>query len=78
MKDIFLPQMHDYIDLICYYFNVGEGLQDSQPKIFREAVKSKDSQIWLFMVNNEMNSLLKNHTWDIVIIPNKQSVIGCK
>lgn len=54
-----------------YALNVVEGLQESNT--FREAEKSKDSQRWLAAVNHEINSLMKNHTWELVRLPNKKA-----
>lgn len=72
------PQRYDDTDLIFYALNVVEGLRDPNLKNFIEVVKRKDIQIRLMTVNDEINSLMKNHTQEYVRLPNKQQVVGCK
>lgn len=52
MRETVPPQRYGYADLICYDLNVAKELQYSEPKTFKEALKSKESQRWLMMVNN--------------------------
>lgn len=36
------------------------------PDTFEEAIKSSNSKEWLIAMNNEMNSLQQNQTWELV------------
>lgn len=58
-----------YIDLICYVLNMGEEIQDSKPKSFKEAKESEECQNWLQAINEEMKSMAKNLTWKLVDLP---------
>ena len=39
---------------------------------------SNDSSKWLIAMKQEMESLAKNETWDIVEAPKKKKIVGCK
>ena len=45
---------YDHADIICYTLNVAEEIQNSEPKTWREAIESEDSQLWLQAMNEEM------------------------
>ena len=49
-----------------------------EPKTYTEAVSSKDSKKWIVAMDEEMRSLIKNHTWDLIPKPTKKKVVGCK
>lgn len=49
-----------------------------EPKTFKEAVFSKEKLEWEMAMKEEMNSLVKNHTWDLVCPPPKANIVGCK
>lgn len=70
-REIAPSQRCGNVDLICFYLNMVEGMQDSESKTFREIVKSKYFQIWLRAVNDDTYSLIKNYTCEIVILPKK-------
>ncbi|CAJ2637310.1 unnamed protein product [Trifolium pratense] len=72
------PNRLGYDDLICYALNAAEEVQDSEPKGFREASESIDSQDWLKAMNEEMLSLEKNQTWKLVPLPKNKRVVGSK
>ncbi|CAJ2642413.1 unnamed protein product [Trifolium pratense] len=72
------PNRLGYADLICYALNAAEEVQDSEPKNFREASESIDSQDWLKAMNEEMLSLEKNQTWKLVPLPKNKRVVGSK
>ncbi|CAJ2651441.1 unnamed protein product [Trifolium pratense] len=72
------PNRFGYADLICYTLNAAEEVQDSEPKNFREASESIDGKFWLEAMNEEMLSLEKNHTWELVLLPKNKRVVGSK
>lgn len=71
------PKRYVYYDLICYALNIGKWLQDSKPAKFKEAFKSKDSKKLLKVLNDNMNSLMKNHIWELVRLHKRQRVVVC-
>ena len=49
-----------------------------EPKTFTEAQNSKDAQQWNEDMDEEIDSLRRNHTWDLTQLPEGQTAIGCK
>eukprot|EP00253_Pinus_taeda_P026021 PITA_26021 len=52
--------------------------EDGEPSCYQEAVDDTDSEKWKAVVEEEMDSLAKNNTWDLVDLPKGRSVVGCK
>ncbi|GLJ22726.1 hypothetical protein SUGI_0428180 [Cryptomeria japonica] len=48
-----------------------------EPRTVKEAIMS-DSDSWLEAMNDEMTSLEKNGTWDLVPLPKGKKPMGCK
>ena len=46
-----------------------------QPSSFEEAIRDEN---WVQAMDEEMNSIEKNDTWDLVDLPNNKSLIGVK
>ena len=49
-----------------------------EPKNIKEAYIGHDSSQWKNATDSEYESLLKNHTWDLVGLPEGKNVVGCK
>lgn len=49
-----------------------------EPKSYHEAIKSKDSEIWLKAMNEEYDSLIKNRTWLLVDPPENEEIIDIR
>eukprot|EP00253_Pinus_taeda_P011256 PITA_11256 len=49
-----------------------------EPSCYQEAVDDTDSEKWKMAMEEEMDSLAKNNTWDLVELPEGRSVVGCK
>ena len=49
-----------------------------EPSCYQEAVGDADSKIWKKAMEEELDSLAKNNTWDLVELPEGRSVVGCK
>eukprot|EP00253_Pinus_taeda_P022622 PITA_22622 len=52
--------------------------EDGEPSCYQEAVDDTDSEKWKMAMGEEMDSLAKNNTWDLVEITEGRSVFGCK
>ena len=52
--------------------------EDGEPSCYHEEVDDADSKIWKKAMEEEMDSLAKNNTWDLVELPEGRSVVGCK
>lgn len=48
-------------------------LLESEPQSFKEAVRSPDGPLWKEAIKSEIDSILQNHTWELVDLPP-----GCK
>lgn len=49
-----------------------------EPRTYREAMNSEDSEKWKFAMDDEFNSLKKNSTWDLVQLPSNYNIIDNK
>jgi hypothetical protein len=54
------------------------GISSGDPTTFQEAVNSQEKSRWVCSVVEEMESLHKNQTWDLVELSKKKRSIGCK
>ena len=48
------------------------------PFTFKEATNRKDNDKWLVVMLEEMESLQKKKTWELVKLPKGKKAIGCK
>ena len=46
-----------------------------EPHTYREA---STDPLWQIAMKEELDALSKNHTWDLVTLPPRKSVVGCK
>jgi hypothetical protein len=51
---------------------------DDEPKLVREAVESTEGKLWKDSMVEEMESLYKNETWDLVKLPSGRNLVGRK
>ncbi|GJX04578.1 retrovirus-related pol polyprotein from transposon TNT 1-94 [Tanacetum coccineum] len=51
---------------------------DDDPKTFSEAMSSRDAPLWKEAVNDEMDSILGNQTWELAELPKGVKPIGSK
>ncbi|KAG8496862.1 hypothetical protein CXB51_008020 [Gossypium anomalum] len=57
----------------------GEDIDANQePSNYSEAVSCEDSEKWMFSMQEEMESLHKNRTWDLVKLPKGKKAVRCK
>ncbi|KAG8474438.1 hypothetical protein CXB51_034087 [Gossypium anomalum] len=64
------PKKYVEADLAAYVLNVAKYIDANQePSNYFEAVSCEDSEKWMFAMQEEMESLHKNRTWDIVKLP---------
>ena len=62
--------------------NLGDNfysfLVDGDPRSFKEAMTSYDAPLWKEAISSEIESIMHNHTWEIVDLPLGAKTIGCK
>ncbi|CAJ2662759.1 unnamed protein product [Trifolium pratense] len=68
------PERYGYEDLAAYALLTSSG----DPSTFREAMASQEKERWMGAMMEEMESLQKNHTWELVQLPKGKRAIGCK
>ncbi|GJW65677.1 retrovirus-related pol polyprotein from transposon TNT 1-94 [Tanacetum coccineum] len=65
-------------DYVAYALQVAEEVESLEPATYREAITSKDSDMWIAAMGEEIESLHKNKTWELVQLPERRKVVGCK
>ena len=73
-----MPSKYDDFDVVDYALSAAQDIETDEPKSYQEAMRSKDRDLWNAASEDEMVSLDKNETWDLVQRPEKKRVIGCK
>ena len=53
-------------------------LVDDDPRSYKEAMTSSDASLWKEVVKSEIESIMDNHTWEIVALPHTAKTIDCK
>ena len=61
--------------MVAYAFPV---VEEGIPQTFLEANSSPDKEKWKKAIDEEMQSLVKNHTWKLARLPKGKKAIGCK
>ena len=49
-----------------------------EPQTYKEAITSPEALSWKEAINSEVESILQNHTWELVYLPPGSKPIGCK
>ncbi|KAG8491535.1 hypothetical protein CXB51_014880 [Gossypium anomalum] len=74
-----LQEKYAEANLVAYALNVAEDIDANQePSNYSEAVSCEDSEKWMFAMKEEIESLHKNRTWDLVKLPKSKKVVRCK
>ncbi|WZZ68589.1 hypothetical protein YC2023_079959 [Brassica napus] len=63
---------------VAFALAVFEDIDVEEPKDYYEAIRSANKKQWKAFAVDEMNSLEKNETWDVVDRPKDRKVIGCR
>jgi len=53
-------------------------VEEAIPSTFRETEISSEARMWKAAMNEEMQSLYKNDTWELTKLPKGKKAIGCK
>jgi hypothetical protein len=72
------PQRYGYADLVDYALSVAEDLDGHEPCSYKEVISCRESSQWVTAMSDEIESLYKNQTWELVIPPEGQKIVGCK
>ncbi|KAG8499626.1 hypothetical protein CXB51_006086 [Gossypium anomalum] len=78
-REIKPPKKYAEADLVAYALNVAEDVDANQePSNYSEAISCEDSEKWMFAMQEEMESLHKNKTWDLVKLPKGKKTSSSK
>ena len=77
-RNIRQPQKYGHAEFVAYALSVADTIENSEPVTYSEAVASIDSTKWLIAMNEEMESLHKNQTWELVKPRTGKKIVGCK
>ncbi|KAG8492333.1 hypothetical protein CXB51_009816 [Gossypium anomalum] len=72
-REIRKPARFD--DIVAYALLIAD---DDIPSTYTEAISNPDGVKWKQAMNEEMQSLHKNKTWELVTLPKGKKAIGCK
>ncbi|GJZ35132.1 zinc finger, CCHC-type containing protein, partial [Tanacetum coccineum] len=64
---------HNVINKITVLLNVEDA-----PKTYKEAITSRNSAFWKEAIDDEMDSLVSNNTWELSNLPPGSKAIGCR
>ncbi|CAL2270868.1 unnamed protein product [Prunus armeniaca] len=53
-------------------------LTEEEPQTYKEAMASPEAPLWKEAVNNEIESIMQNHMWELVYLPHDNKPIGFK
>ncbi|KAE8733040.1 Detected protein of unknown function [Hibiscus syriacus] len=53
-------------------------IEDGEPSTYQEAINSSDASLWMMAMQEEIEALHKNNTWDLVPLPQGRKPIGNK
>jgi hypothetical protein len=63
---------------VSYALSVAEEIEGVEPSNYSEAIISADCNNWMDAMHDEMESLEKNGTWDLVQLPKGKKTVRCK
>ncbi|XP_062112501.1 uncharacterized protein LOC133823667 [Humulus lupulus] len=72
------PTRYVEADLVAYALASVQQIDTPEPNIVEEALSRKNKVEWSQAMKEEMDSLSKNRTWDLVAKPKGQKMISCK
>lgn len=72
------PSRYGEADLVAYALATTDEFAEMEPSNYTEAVNCKESYKWKQAMEEEMTSLLKNQTWELVTKPKNKRLVTCK
>ena len=75
-REIRPPQR--YADLVAHALTIAGDQVENEPLSYSDAIMCKDSDRWMVAITEEIESLHKNQTWDLVKLPKGSRAIGYK
>ena len=64
--------------MVAYALSVPEFIEIPEPSTYNEAISFDEAAEWTVVMIEEMESLHKNQTWELVKPSRGQLIVGCK
>ncbi|WZZ11285.1 hypothetical protein YC2023_097206 [Brassica napus] len=77
-KNVRPPSRFDDANLVAYALSVAEEIEIEEPKTYAEAMRTKERKFRNAAAEEEMVSLKKNRTWDLIDKPKDLKPVGCR
>jgi hypothetical protein len=77
-RQIRRPQRYGFADLVACALTVAKDTVVQEYSTFSEAVTSSESAFWVVAMNEEIESLCKNQTWDLVKLPEDEKTVSLR
>ncbi|KAH9762156.1 hypothetical protein KPL70_000706 [Citrus sinensis] len=72
------PVRYRYADLIAYALTASHQIDDDEPKNYKEAIQGLFKDEWKKAMDEEIYSLKKNNTWELIKRPANSRTVECK
>ncbi|KAH9684870.1 Integrase catalytic domain-containing protein [Citrus sinensis] len=72
------PVRYGYADLIAYILTTSHQIDKDEPKNYKEAIQGPYKDEWKKAMDEEIYSLKKNNTWELVKRPANSRTVKCK
>ncbi|KAH9680956.1 hypothetical protein KPL71_026757 [Citrus sinensis] len=72
------PRRYAYADLIAFALTAAHEIATDEPRTYSEAINSDKAEEWIKAMDEEMMSLKKNHTWNLIERPANKKLVGYK
>ena len=66
------------IQYLMRYRQIEEHIDSFEPTTYQEVISYFEVEEWAVTINEDMDSLQKNQTWDFVELPEGKKEVGCK
>nr|GEW45727.1 retrovirus-related Pol polyprotein from transposon TNT 1-94 [Tanacetum cinerariifolium] len=73
-----LDSRFGFKDYVTYALQVAEEVESIEPATYREVITSKESDMWIESMGEEIESLHKKNTWELVKLPQIRKVVSLK
>ena len=77
-RQIKAPEICGFDNIVSYALLVAKEIISFEPTTYLEEIFCSESKKWTMTINEEMESLQKNQTWDLVELLEGRQVVGCK
>nr|CAN69096.1 hypothetical protein VITISV_025437 [Vitis vinifera] len=72
------PKRYGQAEMTTFALSVAEEIVDMEPKTNQEAINSDEANQWVKVIQEKMDSLRKNETWELVTKPKDRKLVGSK